>query len=262
MSNRNRACDCGSGKRYKHCCGTLTSPSEVPAATEPVQYEQGGLFPDHLRGSGMARFCRDLPLGCGIEHAQAPRGLAVVENFLSAQQCEELVSFLTKQPATDALVKHVDRYSGGVKEHVDQQRITKAIELGDMLETAIKYTVMAFRDFAVPYFSADLDKFEEPTALKYEKGGKFDAHADSEHWSDQENRWIRSQNRDYSILLYLNQGFTGGDISFPNLNITIAPKRGMLVTFPSDHRFMHAAEPLLSGERYVLVSWGFNKQKS
>lgn len=209
----------------------------------------------------MAAFCADLPAGQGLPLQRPPRGLAVIENFLCAEGCEEMVDFLSKQPATDAKIKHVDRSSGSVTELVDQQRITKTLELGEMLDTAIKYTVMAFRDFAVPYFSADLDTFEEPTALKYEAGGKFDAHADSEHWSDKQGRWIRSQNRDYSILLYLNQGFTGGDISFPNLNIRIAPQRGMLLTFPSDHRFMHAAEPLLSGERYVLVSWGANKQK-
>ena len=29
----------------------------------------------------------------------------------------------------------------------------------------------------------------------------------------------------------------------------------MLVAFPSDHRYLHAAETIESGNRYALVSW-------
>ena len=70
---------------------------------------------------------------------------------------------------------------------------------------------------------------------------------------------MRTQNRDFSLLLYLNDEYTGGAISFPNFNIEIEPQRGMLLTFPSDHRFVHEAQPVMSGERYVIVSWGLNK---
>jgi hypothetical protein len=33
----------------------------------------------------------------------------------------------------------------------------------------------------------------------------------------------------------------------------------MLVTFPSDHRFMHAAEETLTGQRYAFVTWAASK---
>ena len=208
----------------------------------------------------MEHFCTDLPPGKGLPLAWSPPGLAVTQNFLSPDQCDELVSFLSKQPSADATVKGVNPTSGEVDVRVDQQRITKAVDLGEMRGTVVKHVALAFRDVAVPYFQAKLETFSAPSALKYQPGGKFDLHADSEHWSDSKRTWVRSQNRDYSLLLYLNEGYTGGAISFPNFNIEIEPQRGMLLVFPSDHRFMHAAQPLISGERYVIVAGALIRQ--
>lgn len=261
MSARNRQCDCGSGKRFKHCCG-LISDERAARQEDAFTYADRGLFPPQYRGQGMQRFCEDLPAGQGLPIAWSPPGLAVVQNFLSAAQCNELVDFLSKQPSADATVKGINPSSGEVDVRVDQQRITKAVHLGEMRETVIKYVALAFRDVAVPYFQAQLDTFSMPSALKYQPGGKFDLHADSEHWSASERNWIRSQNRDYSLLLYLNEGYDGGAISFPNFNIEIDPQQGMLLLFPSDHRFMHAAQSLISGERYVIVSWGLDKRST
>ena len=62
--------------------------------------------------------------------------------------------------------------------------------------------------------------------------------------------------RDYSLLLYVNDGYEGGTLYFQNFDLRIRPTRGMLIAFPSDHRYLHAAEPLVSGERYAVVGWG------
>ena len=81
------------------------------------------------------------------------------------------------------------------------------------------------------------------------------AHSDSEYWDEGSHTWKRSLDRDYSILIYLNEGFEGGALFFPNFDYRIAPKRGMMIAFPSDHRYLHAAEPLISGKRFAVVSW-------
>ena len=46
------------------------------------------------------------------------------------------------------------------------------------------------------------------------------------------------------------------ELEFTSFNYKIKPKAGMLIGFPSDHRYLHAALPTLSGTRYVIVSWG------
>ena len=58
-----------------------------------------------------------------------------------------------------------------------------------------------------------------------------------------------------SFVFYLNDEFEGGDFIFPEHNIRVRPKPGMLVTFPSSHDYLHGVEPVTRGKRYSIVTW-------
>jgi len=62
-------------------------------------------------------------------------------------------------------------------------------------------------------------------------------HADNERRENR--RWVpnHTPQRDYTGLAYLNDDFTGGELVFPDLDVVIAPKPGLLVGFPSNHKF-------------------------
>jgi predicted 2-oxoglutarate/Fe(II)-dependent dioxygenase YbiX len=81
------------------------------------------------------------------------------------------------------------------------------------------------------------------------------AHADNERI--EHGRWVpnHTPQRDYTGLAYLNDDFTGGELVFPDLDVVIVPKAGLLVVFPSDHEFVHAVPKVLSGKRYSLPVW-------
>ena len=81
------------------------------------------------------------------------------------------------------------------------------------------------------------------------------AHADNER--REHGRWVpnHTPNRDYTGLAYLNDDFTGGELVFPDLDIVIVPKPGLLVGFLSNHKFVHAVPKVLSGKRYSLPVW-------
>jgi len=81
------------------------------------------------------------------------------------------------------------------------------------------------------------------------------AHADNERREN--GRWVpnHTPNRDYTGLVYLNDDFTGGELVFPDRDVVIAPKPGLLVGFPSNHKFVHAVPKVLSGKRYSLPVW-------
>jgi predicted 2-oxoglutarate/Fe(II)-dependent dioxygenase YbiX len=80
-------------------------------------------------------------------------------------------------------------------------------------------------------------------------------HADNEQ--RERGRWVpnHTPQRDYTGLAYLNDDFTGGELVFPDLDVVIAPKPGLLVAFPSNHKFVHAVPKVLSGKRYSLPVW-------
>ena len=119
----------------------------------------------------------------------------------------------------------------------------------------LREIVRGYQHYVTRFFKARLDTFEPPQVLNYSIGGRYRPHADNEHWVRDTSQWVRSLERDYSLLLYLNDGYEGGSLYFPNFKWAIQPKRGMLVSFPSDHRYLHGAAPLISGTRIAVASW-------
>ena len=86
-------------------------------------------------------------------------------------------------------------------------------------------------------------------------GDSHIAHADNER--REKGRWVpnHTPKRDYTGLAYLNDDFTGGELVFPDRDVVIIPKPGLLVGFPSNHKFVHAVPKVLSGKRYSLPVW-------
>ena len=208
----------------------------------------------------MSQFCSEQPVGSvpGVEGA--PAGLLVIENFLSPAQCEIWQQDFSNSPSEPATVNILDSATAAMKKVRDKQRITEVLELGPIATDVAKTVTLAYRDAIVPFFGAQLDTFSAPSVLKYRPGGRYDAHSDSEYWDPEQCRWIKSIDRDYSLLLYVNDDYEGGALHFPNFKLKLQPKCGMLVAFPSDHRYLHAAEPLVRGERFVIVSWAKDKK--
>ena len=61
---------------------------------------------------------------------------------------------------------------------------------------------------------------------------------------------------DYSSLFYLNDDYDGGELFFPEFNLTITPKLGDLITFPTNSMFIHAVKEIKCGTRYnILLKW-------
>ena len=120
--------------------------------------------------------------------------------------------------------------------------------LNDLLRQAITTHIE-------PETGLEIEWFEQPQVLKYRPGGFYAQHADSENYDALENHWVRVADRDISVLLYLNDEFEGGEIVFDKFHYRLKPSAGMLVFFPSDHRYAHTAQAVHSGTRYAIVSF-------
>lgn len=55
-----------------------------------------------------------------------------------------------------------------------------------------------------------------------------------------------------TFLIYLNDGFEGGETDFPELGAAVSPKAGLMVLF--QHRLLHESKPLRRGRKYVARS--------
>ena len=87
------------------------------------------------------------------------------------------------------------------------------------------------------------------------RGDSHIAHADNERREHRRRVPNYTPQRDYTGLVYLNDNFTGGELVFPDRDVVIIPRPGLLVAFPSNHEFVHAVPKVLSGKRYSLPAW-------
>jgi len=232
MTRRNAIGPCGSGQRYKHCCGA------APPARAPVT--EGG------SEAAAPRPVADGPV--------AASGVLIEEGFLSDDECAAVLAAARDRTMEPAQIYAPDEGQGAAatSQRHSSERVTTLIKTGAIGEVVVPVIGRAFQERASRHFSVE---FEWPDILCYGPGGLFAMRADAEMY-EAGHGWRRTDDRDYSLLVYLSDGFTGGELEFPRHGVTIRPRAGMLVIFPSDHRHVHLARAVETGGHEVLVSWG------
>jgi len=190
-----------------------------------------------------------------------PHGVILVPGWLDPALCDRIVSYANSQPGD-----YVHTYNrqfdpqkeaprqGGEQGRSDSGRVTQAVDMGDFGPTIAERARAAFLEVAEPASGLRVEWFI-CQVLRYYTGGYYGVHADSERFDGATGTWWRFLNRDISLLLYLNDEYEGGKISFPNFNYRYQPGKGDLLIFPSDHCYLHAAEPVTGGVRYAAVGW-------
>jgi len=66
----------------------------------------------------------------------------------------------------------------------------------------------------------------------------------------------------YAAFLYLNDDFEGGELVFPQHNLTILPKSGMLAAFHGGHKNMHQVDIVKKSARYTIGSFFDDREES
>lgn len=75
-------------------------------------------------------------------------------------------------------------------------------------------------------------------------------HADNAHADGTPHEFAH---RAYSGVLYLNDDYEGGELYLPRQDITIRPKRGMLVSLPAGLSHEHAVTRIERGSRTTMA---------
>jgi hypothetical protein len=114
-------------------------------------------------------------------------------------------------------------------------------------------------------FDAKMDGFVKPL-VKHVWGVGLVAHsathlvryAPGDYYREHTDVALEDPYRYFSVVCYLNDDFEGGHTAFPDLSHAVAPRCGQAVIFPST--YLHRAEPVTRGEKYVIVSWLTGRQ--
>jgi prolyl 4-hydroxylase len=68
--------------------------------------------------------------------------------------------------------------------------------------------------------------------------------------------------RQMTAIVYLNDGYEGGETVFPELDLTVPARRGDMLLFAnlksdgqSDNSSRHAGRPVASGRKWIATRW-------
>jgi len=119
------------------------------------------------------------------------------------------------------------------------------------------------------FFSDIKDKFQEAVTIvfdrevrantshaqKWDVGGFASVHSDNSNNDGDPNAFEINK---YVAILYLNDDYEGGNLYFPDHDISFKPNAYSLYTFPGGVENLHGVSEITKGTRYTMVSfWDF-----
>ena len=182
-------------------------------------------------------------------------------DVLTQEGIDALVSYIRSTRQNDLAVFDADatNRSTAVQWVVDKKvRNTQTVPVEPFLPHLHDLLQNVIRDIVNPFYGIEISGYETPQLLRYGIGGMYEPHVDGESlWNKEDGTkvWRKSVERDLSAVIYLNDDFEGGEFVFPDLNIRVSPKPGLLLCFPSSHLYRHGVLPVTRGERLAIVTW-------
>jgi Rps23 Pro-64 3,4-dihydroxylase Tpa1-like proline 4-hydroxylase len=159
----------------------------------------------------------------------------VLENFVSDQECDDLLNHYNKKiwDAKDPFLKT----GFGISED----------GVADLYkeESLISDIVKRIGAHLTSYYKEDMElktlfhSVMTPGAVN------------PLHWDN----YIENGQEDVSTLFYLNDDYEGGELSFPDQDIFIKPKKGSFIFFRGEESLMHEVKMVKSGNRTAFVGF-------
>jgi prolyl 4-hydroxylase len=214
---------------------------EEAAGKDPLAEKQLEL----VRAMSLAKDGSPASLPVGSALSDRPR-LVLFRNFATRAECEHIAGAaaphlqrsVVADPVTGALKEHPIRTSDGAL-------IGPARE--DLVLGAINRRIAAIS-------GTDYAQGEPLTVLRYAPGQQYRPHLDT--LPDAANQRVMT------VIIYLNEGFGGGETVFVNLGARIKPRGGDAILFDNctpdgkpDARSAHAGMPVTAGSKWIATRW-------
>ena len=178
----------------------------------------------------------------------------VVDDFISEDECQEFINCSKDklQPATVVGLKEEQKLQDRTNEFawLEHHANESIHEVSKRLSILVQMPIRNAEMFQV---------------VHYESGTEYKPHFDSFDQSTELGKkyWEPGGQRMITALIYLNDVADGGATYFPELNISINPKKGNVLVFHNtisettniNPRSLHAGMPVTSGEKWAANLW-------
>lgn len=186
--------------------------------------------------------------------------LVVYENFLTPEQSQKVIDAIEKQAGSEKLswtpISFYESYSSVLPQDNDPE----------LEEVGLTPTIFSDIKKGIIDAVASVHDLDPKTIVqigyhtqKWEPGAYARVHSDNTDEHGNSGAFTRSR---YAAFLYLNDNFEGGLLRFPDRNIEIQPKIGMLAAFDGGFKNMHEVTMITKGIRYTLGSFWDDREES
>jgi len=191
---------------------------------------------------------------CKEEYKDSPANVQEVPNFLTHEECDLIIA-LSKEGLYDSTV-----YTEKADIVNTDHRQSKQKWLYDGEHSLIDKISKKVAQLT----NTNIENQEPLQVVMYGKGGFFNPHYDA--CDDNPDICKRLDGdagpRKITVLIYLNDNFTGGETAFPNLNYEAKPEKGKAIVFhgTDDNEqiirdSLHGGNPVKDGEKWICNKW-------
>jgi prolyl 4-hydroxylase len=181
--------------------------------------------------------------------------VALLADVLSGEECDRLIEIGRERVQRSAVV---DPDSGS--EVLIEARKSE----GAFVNGATDSLVDTIDRRIAELVRQPVENGEDLHILRYGIGGEYRPHFDyfPEEQAGSRHHMQRGGQRIATLILYLNEVERGGDTTFPDIGLTIHPRRGAALYFEyvnelgqTDPKTLHAGTPVERGEKWIATKW-------
>jgi hypothetical protein len=177
------------------------------------------------------------------------KNIVIIENFIDSEDLKLMNIFLNKY-------KDDDEFMGG-KDLRDKVIRETDPDVANLLNKYEHKTFQVIKEKIIDGYGVPVKRvpFNPPHFIKWIPGMNSKEHADCEK-PDGTPAWTADFYKyNISVLMYPNDDYTGGEIIFPEYDLTFKPTPGSFILFPGNNNYKHIVSRVDSGVRYTMPSW-------
>ena len=183
--------------------------------------------------------------------------VGIFDHFLSDDECDHFIELFKNKEKNGFAYNRQD--SEGVDASIKADTsisINVYEEFQGLPQEKVDSLIKNFWDNAFKQYAK---KYPTLTKRRYDlKGFKIQKTIPGEGyhvWHDEHQLSYLDSSRVLTYIIYLNDGFAGGETELLSKNMRITPKKGTLAVFPCNYTHAHRGNPPLTGEKYILTGW-------
>ena len=202
-------------------------------------------------------------------------GVVLIEDILDAETLSSINFDLIESSCTPVGYKKIDGkdYMEGGYYIPEEDLITMPIRYMQDIDKLACYQAVDDAAYTAaleyckifPIAAENITSFGSKHFVKYFPGGLMGVHSDSTiSYKDGtvEPTFINSIGNTVSMSIILNDTFTGGEINFKLWDISVSPKAGSALLYPSNYMGAHEVLEVTSGVRWVFLGFLFHGDRS